>query len=156
MSLTKGGQNMKKIGIVLFGLLVCMTVTLFVGTASAKTASSAENSVNAGFAALPGLFDTEATVFFVEYERKLGDKISILGRFGMLDYEFDDGSYMEDGDGPGFDVGVRFYPMAGAMEKLYIGGSAGLWKTDWTYTDLSYFGTPFVSGSGDTTAGKIE
>src|SRR5574341_847435 len=118
MSRTKGGQNMKKMSIVLFGLLVCMTVTPFVGTASAKTASSAENSVNAGFAALPGLFDTEATVFFVEYERKLGDKISILGRFGVLDYEFDDGSYTEDGDGPGFDVGVRFYPMAGAMEKL--------------------------------------
>lgn len=148
---------MKKMSIVLFGLLVCMTVTPFVGTASAKTASSAENSVNAGFAALPGLFDTEATVFFVEYERKLGDKISILGRFGVLDYEFDDGSYTEDGDGPGFDVGVRFYPMAGAMEKLYIGGSLGLWTTDWTYVDSSYFPfTTYYAGSGESTALKIE
>jgi hypothetical protein len=142
--------------------MLSIVLMFFAGTASAAAVKGgeAENSVNAGFAALPGLFDTEAAVFYVEFERKMSNKLTIFGRFGMLDYDFDDGTYKESGDGPGFDAGVRFYPLSGAMKDLYIGGAAGLWWTDWTYTDYSYLvipgGNRWIMGSGDSTALKVE
>lgn len=142
------------------GVLLCFAVLLCTGTAFAA-GGEGDNSVNAGFAVLPGLFDTDAAVIFVEYERKLADKLTIIGRFGALDYDFDDGVYKESGDGPGLDVGVRFYPMSGAMKDLYIGGALGLWWTEWTYTDASWIaygpqGFQWLMGNGKTTALKAE
>lgn len=140
----------KKRGMVL-AVVLCFSMMFFAGSASA-----AEQSVNGGFAMLPGLFDTEATVFFVEYERVMGDKLTIFGRVGALDYEFNDGWYAEEGDGPGFDVGLRYYLTDKVLSALYIGGSLGLWTTDWTYADSSWAGTQWFMGKGDSTAVKIE
>ena len=63
---------MRRTNRVLLSIMVCAVIVLFAGHASAaaKGGSGADNSVNVGFAALPGIFDTEATVFFVEFERK--------------------------------------------------------------------------------------
>ena len=148
---------MRRTSIAVVSIMLSIALLFVAGTASAAMkGGEGDNSVNAGFAALPGLFDTEASVFYVEYERKMSDKLTIFGRFGLLDYDFDDGAYKESGDGPGLDAGVRFYPMSGAMKDLYIGGSAGLWWTEWDYTDVSWIGTQWFMGSGETTALKAE
>lgn len=133
----------------LFALLFCLGMTVLAGAAPA-----AEQSVNAGFALLPGMFDTEATVFFAEYERVMSDKLTIFGRVGALDYEFNDGWYYEEGDGPGFDIGLRYYMTDKALSALYLGGSLGIWTTDWTYVDTTtFFGSV---GAGDSTSLKVE
>lgn len=148
---------MKRTSIIVLSIMLSIALLFVAGTASAAIkAGEGDNSVNAGFAALPGLFDTEAAVFYVEYERKMSDLLTIVGRVGALDYDFDDGMYKESGDGPGLDAGVRFYPLAGAMKDLYIGGALGLWWTEWTYTDLTWIGTQWVYGRGESTALKAE
>ena len=145
-------MRMKSIAAIAIAL--CLSIGVFAAPAVAK--GGQENSVNAGFAALPGFFDTEATVFFVEYERVLNNKLTIFGRFGNLDYEYDDGWYHEEGDGPGFDIGLRTYLTDKALSALYLGGSVGLWTTDWTYVDSSWAGTQWFAGKGDSTALKVE
>ncbi len=148
---------MRRTSIVMLSIMLSIGLMFAAGTASAAVkGGDGDNSVNAGFAALPGLFDTEAKVFFVEYERKMSDLLTIVGRFGALDYDFDDGMYKESGDGFGLDAGVRFYPMSGAMKDLFIGGSLGLWWTEWDYTDLTWIGSQYFMGSGESTALKAE
>jgi hypothetical protein len=105
----KGRIKMKKEIMQTGGLCLAALFMLFPGTAAA----AGNNAVNLGGAAAVGP-DTSATLVFIEYERMLNDGLAILGRIGNLDYEYDDGDYLEEGDGPGFEVGSGFIPPATA------------------------------------------
>lgn len=108
------------------------------------------NGVNLGGSFVVGP-DTTATLLFAEYERLLSNRFSILGRIGTLDYKYDDDSYEEDGDGPGVEFGVRFYPAGNGMNGFYLGGGMGIWSTDWDWIEDK--GQSYETrGSGKSTA----
>ena len=98
-------------------------------------AQDASNSINITGAAAPGGGDLKsATVLMLEYERLVAQKLSVFGRVSSLKYKYDDGNYLEDGDGTGVGLGVRFYPSRG-LKGFYIGGGIGRFETTWTWTD---------------------
>ncbi len=143
---------MKRIMVLVFGALFVLAVTALPAPASAAQ----DNSINIGGVGLAGP-DLSASAFLVEYERHLGSGMSVFGRVGVLDYSFDDGWYKEDGDGPGFDIGIRKYMGSGTMKGFYLGGTVGIWTTSWTFTDADYSTfSPYYSGKGDTTALKVD
>lgn len=142
---------MKRLVVVLFGVLLSTALTAFPGSAFAK-----DNSINVGGVGMVGP-DLSASVFLVEYERLMGNGISMFGRLGSLDYDFDDGWYKEEGDGPGFDIGMRKYMGGDRMKGFYIGMTIGLWWTEWTYTDTDYApSSQYYSGEGESTAVKVD
>jgi hypothetical protein len=131
-------------------LMLAACVVAVPGLVSAQPS----NSINLLGTGLVGP-DILASVIGVEYERLLNDNMSIMGRFAKLDYEVDDGEYEEDGDGTGFDVGVRFYPSGSGMRGFFLGGNLGVWRTDWTWIDDK--GTVFATaGKGSTDSFKVE
>ncbi len=130
--------------------LVLVLLVIAAGVMSAETAfADPADSVNLG---LGGVFEIiphcNAHVFLLEYEHMLDSKLAVLGRASGVNYEFDDGTYVEDGKPRGVDFGVRYYP-AGGMKGLFFGGALGYWKTDWTFTDNK--GTALEThGKGDS------
>lgn len=135
-------------------IMATIIVGVLIGLAvPAVVLAEPRNSINltgaAGFAP-----DASASGFFVEYERLVGEKVSLLGRFGSTSYSFDDSVYVEDGDGSGVDLGVRLYPQGG-MKGLYFGGSLGFWSSDWTFTDD--MGTFYqTTGTGSSDAVRLD
>jgi len=95
-----------------------------------------------------GAFDSSGLVTFVEYERAMTDNLGLALRLAMLSYEYDDGYYWEDGDGPGVQATLRFYPSE-ALKGFYLGGGTGIWLTEWDWAD--YYG----SGSGDSSSVEV-
>ena len=104
--------------------------------------------------------DLGASLFYVEYERLVSPKVSLLGRLARIDYEYDDGVYVEEGSGPMIEMGVRFYPSENGLRGFYIGGGAGFGSADVDWTDdkgevyettgtadVSYFDLNFNLGS---------
>jgi len=97
--------------------------------------AEAENAVNIGAKELVGPYTSvggvvSASVVFVEYERLTSNQFSLVGRIGQLDYKYS--GYYEEGDGPGVEVGFRFYPDGNGMKGFYLGANGGFWFTDWT------------------------
>lgn len=114
-----------------------------------------QNSINLGAGGMVGP-NTTASAFFIEYERLLGSRIAVFGRGGSVSYTYDDGTYVEDGDPKGFDIGVRAYPMGrGGMKGFYVGGALGYWKTDWTFTDDKGY-TYEKRGKGDSSSVRAD
>jgi hypothetical protein len=143
---------MKRIIVLVCGLLFALSVMAIPGPVRAAQ----DNSINIGGLGVVGP-DLSASAFFVEYERHMGSGMAVFGRVGVLDYSFDDGWYKEDGDGPGFDVGIRKYMGSNSMKGFYLGGTLGIWKTSWTFTDKNYGpGSIYYSGKGDTTSLKVD
>lgn len=69
----------------------------------------------------------------------------------MSGYTYDDDVYAENGDGPGFEFGVRFYPAGNGMKGFYIGAGTCLWFSEWTWIDDK--GQSYETrGSGESTA----
>lgn len=139
---------------------ICMVVAavILAGVCLAAPGSgyaAAKNSVNIGAGGLVGP-DLTASLFFAEYERLIAGKMALFVRGGQVHYSYDDGTYVEDGDPKGFDVGVRAYLTGhGAMKGFYIGGALGSWQTDWTFTDDK--GTSYESqGKGDSSAVRAD
>lgn len=141
---------MKKIVVVAVGVLLCLA-----GVAAPALAE--DQSINFGGMGLFGP-DVSASVFYAEYERMLNDNHSMFIRLGSLDYDYDDGWYEEEGDGPGVDFGIRRYASGDGMKGFFIGGTVGIWTTDWSYIDRDYpsSGNPYYSGEGSSTALKID
>ncbi|HAK59412.1 MAG TPA: hypothetical protein DCO77_03375 [Nitrospiraceae bacterium] len=138
---------MKKIVVVAVGVLFCL--------AGVSTPALAEDqSINFGGMGLVAP-DLSASVFYAEYERMLNDNHSLFFRLGSLDYDYDDGEYKEDGDGPGVDFGIRRYFSGDGMKGFFIGGTVGIWTTDWTFSEPT---APLVdqAGEGSSTAAKID
>jgi len=122
---------------------------LFIGLIFLPTLTMAKDSiVSFGVSAASGA-DSSATMIFAEYERKLNDSIGLAFRVGSLDYEYDDGFYREQGDGPGVEAAVRIYTAGNGMKGFYYGGGAGIWLTSWDYSE------DFDSGSGDSTSLEV-
>jgi hypothetical protein len=99
-------------------------------------------------------FDSEGAVGFAEFERLLSDRLGLAFRAGVLDYEYDDGDNLEEGDGPGVEAAVRFYLGGTAPEGFYLGGGLGVWFTEWTYID-DYPYSYRRAGSGDSTSLEV-
>jgi hypothetical protein len=143
---------MKRISALVCSALFVLVVMALPGPAFAAL----DNSINIGAVGVIGP-DLSASAFLMEYERHLGGGMSVFGRVGVLDYSFDDGWYKEDGNGPGFDVGIRKYMGGRGMKGFYLGGTLGIWKTDWTFTDTNYgSGSIYYSGKGDSTSLKVD
>jgi hypothetical protein len=117
----------KTMVVVLFVVAVAWGVTT-PGTLLAEP----RNSVNFGIGASNFLPHCKATIYLVEFEHKLGSKISALARVSEVHYTFDDGEHVEDGRPKGADIGARYY-LSGGMKGFFIGGLLGYWRTDWTF-----------------------
>jgi hypothetical protein len=91
-----------------------------------------------------------ATVIIGEYERLVIPKLSVYGRFMWLNYKWDDGEYLEEGSGPGFGGGVRFYA-AGGLKGFFVGGGLSPVSTDWDWTD-NVDTNSLPRGTGSSTA----
>ena len=110
-------------------------------TAAALAQSSAISLVAA---AAPPVGELErGSVVMLEYERLVSPAWSVFGRVSRLSYRWDDGFYVEEGDGNGFGLGMRWYPRQ-AMEGFYVGGALSLFKSDWDWREGAR------RGSGDT------
>jgi len=107
------------------------------------TALAADNVISFGFGG-GGAADSAGAVGYVEYERALGESVGLALRAGTLAYEYDDGWYWEEGDGPGMEAAVRFYTSGEALSGFYIGGGLGVWFTEWDYRDTP--SSPTLSG----------
>jgi outer membrane autotransporter protein len=101
--------------------------------ALSKGALAQDNSVNITAGGLAG-GDTNATAVMLEYERLMGQRLSVFGRLTSLNYKYDDGTYVEDGKGTGIGVGLRYWPTS-PMKGLYIGGTVGYFNSDWDFID---------------------
>ena len=76
-----------------------------------------------------------STSLLFEYERALSSKIALAGRGGYLSYKYSDDEYEEDGNGPGAQMSVKFYPGAQVFHGFYFGGGLGLWQMSGDWTD---------------------
>lgn len=83
----------------------------------------------------------------VEYERLLGNSISLGVRAVTLDYEWEDGSYLEEGDARGLDLVARYYFERSGFKGFYLGGGIGYYWSDWDWRDPNNNPT---RGSGDS------
>lgn len=105
------------------------------------------NALSFGFGG-GGTADGSGTVGYVEYERALTDSMGLALRAGTLSYDYDDGYYWEEGDGPGMEATFRFYTSE-ALKGFYIGGGLGVWFTEWDWREAGF------SGSGDSTSVEL-
>ena len=121
-------------------ILLCFfafSTALCPGISSAK---GQKNAVNAGGWAIIGL-DLEAVVRAVEFETLLNNNLSILGRLSALDYEYEESSYEEDGDGFGLGGGIRYYVSGSGLDGFYLGGSFEFWDVEYDFEeDIIYLG----------------
>ena len=99
-----------------------------------------------------GGFNNVGSLFLVDYERMIADQFAVGGRVGFIDYEVEDGSYTENGDGNGLEATFRWYPKADGFNGFFIGGALGFWNTDWSWTDPNDSPT---RGSGSSFAFNI-
>jgi len=121
---------------------------LFLALPAGALAQGVNNSINLAVAAIPTIGDLGATVGMIEYERLVAQKVSVFVRGSSLKYKWDDGVYVEDGNGTGFGGGARFF-FQGGLKGLYVGGAVSAFKTKWDWTDSSS-SPPFNSGRGET------
>jgi len=138
-----------------FSRVLSMTVLLTMMTFSGLNSSviAADKAISIGASGLAGA-DLSASVVYFEYEQSIVNKLSFYARGGQLAYDYDDGDYEEDGDGPGIEGGVRFYPSGDGLKGFFIGAGLGLWDTEWDWTDDK--GTAWeTTGSGDSTSAEI-
>lgn len=125
---------------------LCFTVSIIVFPQSSS--AEAENSVNAGIKGLVGS-RVFANIFVLQYEKMVSDKFSIVGTLGRIayKYEYDRINYneIEEGDGPGVEVGFHVYPRRG-MSGFYYGANAGIWAIErtWRYA----IGSPYFDRKG--------
>lgn len=86
-------------------------------------------------------------VLTVDYERLLNPHVSVGVRLGMVDYEWKDEPYIENGDGTGVDITARYYFRGQGFQGPYVGASIGRWSGDYTWVEGSGRG----AGSWDAT-----
>jgi len=100
---------------------------------------------------LTGAFNPVGNLFMIDYERLLNDSISIGGRVATLNYEIEDGSYTEKGDGSGVEATFRWYPRSNGLNGFFLGAGLGYWETNWSWTD------PYdIPTSGDGTSESVD
>lgn len=116
------------------GSLAQYLIPVVISWATMPVATGAEltDSVNLGLGGVNPMPHCNAKVYLIEYEHQITPVIAALGRGSGVKYWFDDGQYQEDGRLRGLDAGIRYYP-AGGMLGLFIGGSLGYWRGDWTF-----------------------
>jgi len=130
------------------GLLTIMILSAFCSPSVA-----AERAISIGGSGLAGP-DLTASVIYVEYEQTIINKLSFYARGGQLSYDYDDDEYEEEGDGPGIEGGVRFYPSGDGLKGFFIGAGLGLWDTEWDWIDDK--GTAWETrGSDDSTSVEL-
>jgi hypothetical protein len=96
-----------------------------------------DNSINFGVGGMPRTMPhCAADVYSAEYERAFSDTNTVLFRASAVNYRFDNGTYQENGSMRGLDIGARRY-RGGRMQGLFMGGSLGVWASDWTFLHVS-------------------
>jgi len=109
----------------IFSVIIFLT-----GITMLPVASAGKNSVRPGIVVNPIGVGVN-----VEYERLLTNKLGIGARLGTTSYNYEDGSYEEDGRGTGVEFIARFYPKGNGFNGFYVGGGVGLWSFAWDWTD---------------------
>ncbi len=106
---------------------------IVIAAAQCAWGAEPESSVNAG---VGGFIRTmphcDAKVYILEYELAYTPKSTLLARGAGINYHFDDGRYVENGQLRGVDFGARYYT-SGAMKGFYVGGTFGYWGQDWHF-----------------------
>jgi len=115
-------------------ILLCFFAFSVVLCPSISSAKGQKSAVNAGGWGIIGL-DLEAVVRAVEFETLLNDNLSILGRLSALDYDYEESSYEEDGDGIGLGGGIRYYVSGSGMEGFYLGGTFEFWDVEYDFEE---------------------
>ena len=103
-----------------------------------------DNSIRGGFFVNP-----DGNILLVEYERMVADKFSLGARLATVDYDYDDGSYEEEGDGSGVEFVAKFFPQGEGFKGFYVGGGIGYWNTEWDWVD-PLDAPSFGKGESDT------
>ncbi len=116
-----------------FGNVLIIAALVYAISMPERVSGEPSNSVNLGIGTSDILPHCRATLSLLEYERVLVPKITALARGSGVHYRFDDGEHVEEGRPRGADVGARYY-FSGGMQGLFIGGSLGYWRSDWTFT----------------------
>lgn len=126
-------------------LLAAVVVCVLMISPAAALAEG--NAMSFGFGG-GGSGEGSGAVGYAEYERGVSDNLGLALRLGTLSYDYDDGYYWEEGDGPGFEASLRFYPSE-ALKGFYIGGGLGVWFTEWDWREAGF------SGSGESTSTEL-
>jgi hypothetical protein len=118
-----------------------------------STVLAGENAITLSAGGAIGGGGSSTSLLF-EYERALTSKIALAGRGGYLSYKYSDDEYEEDGNGPGAQMSVKFYPGAQVFHGFYFGGGLGLWQMngDWTDDKGTYWES---TGTVDTLSSEI-
>ena len=110
--------------------------------AGAAAAQEARNAVGAAVIGNPYAVGVAA-----DYERLVGGGVSLGARFASLSYDWEDGSYFEEGNARGLDLMARYYFARSGFKGFYLGAGAGYYKSDWDWLDLN---ANQARGSGDS------
>lgn len=111
-------------------VIVCL---LFISPFLFIAGSYAAEPINSIRAA--GIANSFGIIRMIEYEKMINDKFSMGARFGLINYDYEDGSYEEKGEGEGADILLRLYPGGNGNSGLYFVSALGYWHVDWEYRD---------------------
>jgi len=115
-------------------------VVLIGGLIASAGAMAQNNSLNLAIATAPPIGDLrKGTVTMLEYEHMVSPGWTIFARGSSLSYKWDEGDYVEEGDGKAIGAGFRYY-FNRRLEGMYVGGALSRFDTDWTYNEYSYAG----------------
>lgn len=128
--------------------LITLLVILVVNIVFLENCFAVEGNNSIKFTAA---FNPVGNILMVDYERIINDRISVGGRVARVDYEIEDGSYTEKGDGNGAEATFRWYTRGDGFNGFFLGAGLGYWETDWTWTDP--YDTPT---SGDGTSESVD
>jgi hypothetical protein len=121
-----------------------MRKLLLVGLLSVASMAAAQDARNAVGAAVIG--NPYAVGVAADYERLFGS-VSLGARFVSLSYDWEDGSYVEEGNARGLDLLARYYFAGSGFKGFYLGAGAGYYESDWDWRDRN---TNPSRGSGDS------
>lgn len=81
-----------------------------------------------------------ALLLRAEYEHSFTGFISIAPSLNYMSYDYEDGSYYEEGDGPGVGCSVRFYPREDYQRGFWIGPGVTVFNIDWEWNASGWRG----------------
>jgi len=71
----------------------------------------------------------------IEYERRLGSKLSLGMQIGSFSYNYKDGNFQEKGERTGGNILLRYNQVRHNFTGFYIGGGLGYWDGYYDFVD---------------------
>lgn len=123
--------------------------------AESKPANTERNLISGGYSGMGGGGSSgsgiTASVFKIEYERKLSDLLTLTGGVGSLSYTSNNSgsgwTYTEDGKGTSLFVDVNFYPGRDAFNGFYVAPGIGITTITTTWTERWSSGSVFIGSN---------